>query len=197
MQVKQEQKKPLEEIKFTGFYFWPSSAFHLSLSKRSDFFKHQSPNISTTKNLQENVLCRVMLVIYAEWRWWYMLSGIGDICIVTLVMGESGGGGVAPCGAAHTQPVPAASRPARRHCIALLSPLLSSLLQLLTAINTSCSPNFSPGNFGFVPTRGLKVSGGKFVFFSLRIYYWRWWWWYPTTRIRDSCCSYSVTKKPS
>ena len=86
VQVKQEQKKPLEEIKFTGFYFWPSSAFHLSLSKRSDFFKQQSPNISTTKNLQENVLCRVMLVIYAEWRWWYMLSGIGDICIVTLVI---------------------------------------------------------------------------------------------------------------
>ena len=85
-----------------------------------------------------------------------MHSDIGDICIVTLVMGESGGGGVAPCGAAHTQPVPAASRPARRHCIALMSPLLSSLLQLLTAINTIQwnLPIFSPQNFGFVPTRG-------------------------------------------
>ena len=80
-----------------------------------------------------------------------MLSGAGDICTVTLVMGESGEEGVAPRGAAHTHPLPAASRPGHRHSIALLSPLLSSLLRLpIIPFHIQHKIYFLATNFGWV-----------------------------------------------
>ena len=135
-------------------------------------------------------ICRMALVIYAQWHWWYMHSDIGD-----------GREWWRWCGTLWSSTHPTCpccfqTCPSPLHCIAVaIAVIVTASANCYKYHLAVAVPIFPRETLDLSQPGGLKVSGGKFVFFSLRIYYWRWWcwWWWWNIYNGEMCVCLCVT----